>query len=63
MAEYLLKDMISKNEDLKIENWEILSAGISAVKGVEANEKTRNVMAELNIDLQGHNSHSIREID
>jgi len=63
MAEYLLKDMISKNEDLKIENWEILSAGISAVKGVEANEKTRNVMAELNIDLQGHNSHSIAEID
>ena len=63
MAEYLLKDMISKNEDLKIENWEILSAGISAVKGVEANEKTRNVMDELNIDLQGHNSHSITEID
>ncbi|MFP4020416.1 MAG: low molecular weight protein arginine phosphatase [Halanaerobium sp.] len=63
MAEYLLKDMISKKEELKIENWEILSAGISAVKGAGANEKTRNVMGELNIDLQEHRSHNIEEIE
>lgn len=63
MAEYLLKDMIKKNEDLKIKNWEVLSAGVSAVKGVEANEKASSVMAEENIDLSKHISHNVDDID
>lgn len=63
MAEYLLKDLIKKSRDLKIEDWKISSAGISAVKGADAQEKTRSVMAEEKLDLKDHKSHSIEEID
>ncbi|MFN2341545.1 MAG: low molecular weight protein arginine phosphatase [Halanaerobium sp.] len=63
MAEYLLKDLIAENEELKLKNWEVLSAGISAVKGAEANDKTKNVMAELNLDLSDHVSHNIKDIE
>ena len=63
MAEYLLKDMIKKSEDLAIKNWEILSAGISAVKGIKVNDKVKSVMEELNIDLSDHSSHNVEEID
>lgn len=63
MAEYLLKDLIADNEELKIKNWEVLSAGISAVKGAEANDKAQTVMEELNIDLTDHTSHNIEDIE
>jgi protein-tyrosine phosphatase len=63
MAEYLLKDLIAKNDELKLKKWEILSAGISAVKGAGANEKASSVMKELNIDLSDHISHNIEEIE
>lgn len=63
MAEHLLKNLIRSNEELKIENWEITSAGISAVKGAEAQEKTKIVMSEEEIDLKEHRSHSIEEIE
>lgn len=63
MAEYLLKDMITKRDDLELANWEIISAGISAVKGAEANDKVKNVMAELGIELDDHISHSLADID
>lgn len=63
MAEYLLKDMIKKSAEYKLQNWEICSAGISAVKGAGANEKTKSVMAEINIDLREHSSHNIDELE
>lgn len=63
MAEYLLKDLIAENEELKMKNWEVLSAGISAVKGAEANDKAKTVMEELNIDLADHFSHNIEDIE
>lgn len=63
MAEYLLKAMIRQRDDLKLENWQIISAGISAVKGAEANDKVKNVMAELGIELEGHISHSLADIE
>ena len=63
MAEYLLKDLIEEKKDLKIKNWEVLSAGISVVKGAEANDKTKTVMKELNINLTDHRSHNIEDID
>lgn len=63
MAEYLLKDMIRQRDDLKLENWEIISAGISAVKGAEANAKVKNVMAELGIGLEDHISHSLADLE
>ncbi|WP_133513514.1 low molecular weight protein arginine phosphatase [Halanaerobium saccharolyticum] len=63
MAEYLLKELISENDELKLKKWEVLSAGISAVKGAEANEKASSVMKELNIDLSDHISHNIEEIE
>jgi protein-tyrosine phosphatase len=63
MAEYLLKDLIAENEKLQQKNWEVLSAGISAVKGAEANDKAKNVMAELNLDLSDHISHNIEDIE
>ena len=63
MAEYLLRDMISENKDLEMKNWDILSAGISAVKGAEANEKVKNVMGELDIDLGEHSSHNIEDLE
>jgi protein-tyrosine phosphatase len=63
MAEYLLKDLIAKSEDVEMENWEILSAGISAVKDAEANDNAQNVMEELNIDLTDHSSLNIEELE
>jgi protein-tyrosine phosphatase len=63
MAEYLLKELIAEKEELKAKNWEVLSAGISAVKGADANEKASTVMAELNIDLAEHSSHNIKDIE
>ncbi|WP_133530639.1 low molecular weight protein arginine phosphatase [Halanaerobium saccharolyticum] len=63
MAEYLLKDLIAKSGDVEMENWEILSAGISAVKDAEANDNAQNVMEELNIDLADHSSHNIEELE
>jgi len=63
MAEYILKDLIAENEELKQKNWEVLSAGISAVKGAEANDNAKTVMEELNIDLTEHISHNIEDIE
>lgn len=63
MAEYLLKELIAEKEELQMKNWEVLSAGISAVKGAKANEKAKTVMSELNIDLTEHSSHNIKEIE
>lgn len=63
MAEYILKELIAEKEELNSENWEIRSAGISAVKGADANEKTKSVMSEINIDISEHNSHNINDIE
>jgi protein-tyrosine phosphatase len=63
MAEYLFKKLIAENKELEAKNWEVLSAGISAVKGAEANDKAKNVMEELNIDLADHSSHNIEELE
>ena len=63
MAEYLLKELIAENEELKVKNWEVLSAGISAIKGADANDKARKVMSEIDIDLVEHDSHNIEEIE
>ena len=63
MAEYMLKDLIEHNEELKAQNWEVLSAGISAVKGAKANDKAQRVMDELEIDLEEHSSHNVEEIE
>ena len=63
MAEYLLRAMISENKKMEIKNWEILSAGISAVKGAEVNQKVRTVMGELNIDLGEHSSRNLEELE
>ena len=63
MAEYLLRDLIKNSERFDEENWEIISAGISSVKGVQANEKTEAVMSELNIDLSDHLSRGVEDID
>lgn len=63
MAEYILKDLIAENEELKTKNWEVLSAGISAVKGADANDKASAVMSEINIDLAEHSSHNVEDIE
>lgn len=63
MAEYLMKNLIAEKEELKAKNWEVLSAGISAVKGADANDKASTVMAEINIDLSEHSSHNVEDIE
>ncbi|MFW5885914.1 MAG: low molecular weight protein arginine phosphatase [Halanaerobium sp.] len=63
MAEYLLKDLIAENKELKSKNWEVLSAGISAVKGADANDKASAVMSEININLAEHSSHNVEDIE
>lgn len=63
MAEYLFKDMIEKSEDFKLENWKIISAGISAVKDAAANDKVQAVMAEIGIDISDHLSRNINEVE
>lgn len=63
MAEYMLKDLIEQNQELKLQNWEVLSAGISAVRGAAANEKAKSVMSEIDIDLQGHSSQNLEGIE
>ncbi|MEC9490636.1 MAG: low molecular weight protein arginine phosphatase [Halanaerobiales bacterium] len=63
MAEHLLRDMIENSEELAKDNWEILSAGISAIKGVKASDKTEEVMRELNLDLSDHISRNIETIE
>lgn len=63
MAEYILKELIKADSQLKAENWEIKSAGISAVKRACANDKVRAVMAELNLDLEDHKSVTVDELE
>lgn len=63
MAEYILRDMIQNSEQMEAEDWEILSAGISAIKGIKVSDKTEEVMEELNLDLGDHLSRSIESID
>ena len=63
MAEYLFRDLIKKNNEFELEEWEVCSAGISAVKGAEVNEKAKSVMKEIQIDLTDHSSHNVDEID
>lgn len=63
MAEYMLKELIEENQELKAQNWEVLSAGISAVKGAGANDKAKSVMSEIDIDLGEHSSHNIGDIE
>lgn len=63
MAEYLFRDLIKKSSEFKIENWELLSAGFSAVNGASVNEKTKSVMEELKLDLKNHSSHNINEFE
>lgn len=63
MAEYLFKDLIKANDEFELKNWEVLSAGISAVKGAEVTDKAKSVMKEINIDLSDHISHNIDEIE
>ena len=63
MAEYILKDLIEESGELNAQNWEILSAGISAVQGAQANDKAQSVMSEIDIDIKGHNSHNVKNIE
>lgn len=63
MAEYLLKDLIQKHEKLKIENWEIFSAGVSAVKGAPVNEKAKRAMEGESTDFSDHRSHQITDVE
>lgn len=63
IAEYILRDMIENSEQMEEDNWKILSAGISAIKGVKASDKTEQVMNELNLDLSDHLSRSIETIE
>lgn len=63
MAEYILRNMIENSEQMEKDNWEILSAGVSAIKGVKASDKTEQVMNELDLDLSGHLSRKIETID
>jgi protein-tyrosine phosphatase len=63
MAEYLFKDLIKEKDEFKFKNWEVFSAGISAVKRAEANEKAKSVMEEIDIDLRDHSSHNINDIE
>jgi protein-tyrosine phosphatase len=63
MAEYLFKNLIKENAELKLKNWEVLSAGISAVKGAEVTDQAKSAMEEINIDLSDHISHNIDEIE
>ncbi len=63
MAEYLFKALIKKNDEFKLENWEVRSAGITAVKGAQVNDKAKSVMKEINIDLSDHSSHNIDQLE
>ena len=63
MAEYILKDLIEESAELRAQNWEILSAGISAVQGAQANDKAQSVMSEIDIDIKSHTSHNIKNIE
>jgi len=63
MAEYLLKNLIKENDEFKLKNWEILSAGITAVKGAEFNDKAKHVMEEIDIDISDHSSHNIDQLE
>ena len=63
MAEYMLEKLIEKSAELNEENWEILSAGISAIRGNQINDKAKSVMAELNLDLSKHDSQNIDDLE
>ncbi len=63
MAEHILREMIDNSEQMDANNWTILSAGISVVKGVKASDKTEEVMSEINLDLSDHLSRSIEKIE
>ena len=63
MAEYLLKNLIKENDEFKLKNWEILSAGITAVKGAEFTDKAKHVMEEIDIDISDHSSHNIDQLE
>lgn len=63
MAEYIFREMIDNSEQMENDEWEIISAGISAIKGVKASDKTEKVMQEFNLDLSDHLSRSINSIE
>lgn len=63
IAEYILENLIEKDSQLEAGDWEINSAGISAVRGAEANDKAKSVMAEIDLDLAEHQSLAVDELD
>ena len=57
MAEYMLKDMLKKEN----KDWIIKSAGINAVSGLKANEKSTEVLAEEGISLESHQTTPVNQ--
>lgn len=53
MAEYLFREMAKKNN---LQDFKIISAGLTAFVGDSANKKAVNVLQEEDIDLTGHTS-------
>ncbi len=56
MAEYLLKNMLNKEE---IKDWQVKSAGIHALPGTDINDKTQKVLAEEGITVENHASNTL----
>lgn len=56
MAEALARQWLGKGTE-----WEVASAGVSAVPGQQASEGARQVMAEKKIDLSGHRSQPVTQ--
>lgn len=61
MAEYIFKEILKK--DNLDEEWNIQSAGVSAISGSRINENAKIVMDEISIDTSAHRSKNIKEIE
>lgn len=55
MAEAILKDELVKRGE-KLEEFNIISAGISTMEGLDASENSISTLNEMDIDLKNHKS-------
>lgn len=61
MAEALFKDMIKKHHPDKLEDINVISAGVAAINGDKASPNAIKAMQELGIDLTCHSATQLTE--
>ncbi|MFW6381120.1 MAG: ribose 5-phosphate isomerase B [Bacillota bacterium] len=53
MAEYIFKQLLKERG---LTDWEVVSAGLRALPGLEANSLTRSVLSEIGVDVSDHST-------